>query len=211
MSEQRQLFIMVGPSGVGKNSIVRKILDSLPNIFQMPTATTRLPRPDELNGREHYFFSEQEFSQLIAQGELIEWQQVHGNLYGAMKSVLLKGFDSDNDFIADLEVLGAQTIKKLFLDNVILIFLIPPTLEDLENRIRERGSITEEEISIRLSRVRLEMSFIPKCDYLVINDNLDWATEQVKSIVLAERCRKHLNNFGIEEYLTERRSRDHEF
>lgn len=201
MIKQRQLFILVGSSGSGKNTILRNILDTLPNILQMPTATTRLPRPDESNGREHYFFSEQKFDQLIAEGELIEWQRVHGNLYGTMKSVLLKGFESNNDFIADVEVLGAQTTKGLFPDNVILIFILPPTLDELENRIRERGSISDNEIAIRLSRVKLEMSYILQCDYLVINDDLSLAIEQVRSIVLAERCHKQLISFDIEKYL----------
>ena len=191
---------MVGPSGSGKNTVARSILDLLSNIVQMPTATTRPCRPDEVNGREHFFFSEEEFGKLAEKGELVEWQRVHGNHYGTMKSVLEKGFLSGNDFIADLEVLGAQTIKELYPDNVILIFLIPPTLDILERRIRERGNVTDDEISIRLSRVKLEISLISKCDYLVINDELSLAIEQVKGIILAERCRKQLIDFDIEKY-----------
>ena len=200
MSKQRQLFILIGPSGSGKNTVLRNILDLLPDIVQMPTATTRSRRPNEINGREHFFFSESEFDKFVEKGELAEWQRVHGNLYGTMKSVLVKGFSSENDFIADLEVLGAQAIKELHPDNVVLIFLTPPTLDILESRIKERGQVSDDEISIRLSRVKFELGFVSKCDYLVVNDELSSAIEQVKGIILAERCRRQDVDFEIEKY-----------
>lgn len=200
-SQRRQglLFVLVGPAGAGKNEVMKRVLPRLSNLRQLPTATTRPRRPNEQHGREHLFVSRPEFQKLIENNALIEWQTVHGELYGMPRATVEEAIAGEEDLVADIDVLGATYLRSLYPDNSVLIFIQPSSLDDLKERMAKRGE-PPEEIAKRLRRVDMEMQYAPLCDYLIINEDekLDEAAEILYAIVLAERSRKALLNLRVE-------------
>jgi guanylate kinase len=181
------LFIMVGPAGAGKNTIMKRIIECNLPVRQMPTVTTRAMRPGEQEGREHFFVSIDKFNEMLAENALIEHQEVYpGSFYGTPRQQLYDLLNSGEKMIADIEVVGAFELKEAFPDNVVLIFIAPPSLEELERRIRERGNVSEEELGKRLKRAEWELSFRHRCDYQVVNDDFDLAVEEVTEIISNE-------------------------
>lgn len=191
------LFTLVGPGGVGKNALINMVLAQLDNLRQLPTATTRPIRPNEQQGREHLFVTRQEFQQMIDTGALLEWQEVHpGRFYGVPRHAIENAIIADENLIADIEVYGATILRNRYPDNVILIFVAPPSMSELLTRMQERGD-SQGEIDKRLQRVALEMPYAPTCDYMIINDNMAHAAENLKAIILAERSRSALANHRV--------------
>lgn len=200
---QRRLglvFVLVGPPGAGKNALMNAVLPRIPNLKQFPTATTRPIRPTEQQGREHLFVTHPEFQDLIDSHALIEHQTVHGELYGMPRATVEAAISDERDLIADIEVLGATYLRSLYPDNAVLIFIQPPSLQDLKDRMQTRGE-TPEEIAKRLRRVDMEMQYAPLCDYLITNARLEEASEILYAIVLAERSRRDLLNLRVERHL----------
>lgn len=191
------VFVLVGPSGVGKNTLMRLALDHVSGLRQLPTATTRPRRDDEQEGREHFFLTDEEFDQHIEENALLEWQWVHGKRYGIIRKSIEDAIRKQDDLIADIEVLGASILKKEFPNNTVLLFVSPPQLDALEDRIRKRGADTEEQIKTRLSRVGFEMKFAPQCDYLIVNDDLERATNDLLSIIFAERSQRNIRQTSV--------------
>lgn len=191
------LYVLVGPSGVGKNTLMQEALKQVANLRQLPTATTRKKRPGEQEGREHFFVSREEFQRLIEDNALLEWQNVHGELYGVVRRVIEEGLESETDLIADIEVLGASVLRQQYPDNAVLIFITPSDKTTLEERIRHRGDADEAEISRRLQRADFEIRFAPQCRYLIINDDLEQATRTLVSIIRAERSHRDLRSLSV--------------
>lgn len=185
------LFVLVGPPGVGKNAMMNAVLERVRDLRQLPTATTRPMRATEQQGREHLFVTAQEFQSMIDKDELIEWQTVHGKLYGTPRATLEKAFASEADLIADIEVLGAADLHSAYPDNTVLVFIQPPSLEELRSRMQTRGE-PQAEIEKRMQRVEMEMRYAPQCDYLITNHEVEVASEALYAIVLAERSRREL-------------------
>ncbi|MEP7289813.1 MAG: guanylate kinase [Chloroflexota bacterium] len=180
------LIVLVGPAGVGKNTIMKQVMEKLP-VRQMPTVTTRPMRPNEEEGREHYFVSLDEFRQKIADKSLVEWQEVYpGTYYGTPHYQMQAALDSGENLVADIEVLGATELKKAFPNNVVLIFIAPPDLNDLDRRLRTRGHMSEDEIAERLKRANFELKFAEKSDYRVVNDDLESSVQKVTEIINQE-------------------------
>ncbi len=195
VSQQGLIFVLVGPSGAGKNSIIREILKQVPNLRQMPTATTRALRDnDECEGREHFFQSNESFDRLIAEDRLVEWQWINLDRYGIIRAVVEEALEKDEDLIADIDMLGAVILQQTYPRNTILIFVSTINKEILIDRIRERNSEDEENIARRISRAVSEMKYAPRCDYLVVNDILEKAVEEVRGIIYAERSRRNVRN-----------------
>ncbi len=181
------LFVLVGPAGVGKNTIMKRVMDKLPVLRQLPTVTTRNIRPGEQEGREHFFRSLEEFQRIKDSNGLIEDQEVYpGMFYGTPRQQLSEALQHGEKLIADIEVVGAERIKHMFADNTVLIFVAPPTLADLETRLRTRGNMSEEEIQNRLKRATREMAFADQCGYRITNDNLEQSVEAVANIINQE-------------------------
>jgi len=188
------LFVMVGPAGAGKNAIMNEVLRQLPDLHQLPTATTRPKRDTELQGREHQFVSEAEFRQM----DLIESQPVHNHLYGTPRATVENAMRDGRDLIADIEVLGATYLHNAYPHNTVRIFVQPPSVTDLIKRMSIRGE-TQDEIDIRLQRVEMEMHYAPQCDYLITNyqDQLKQSSAILYVIVLAERSRRALEQLRL--------------
>ena len=180
------LFTIVGPPGVGKNALMSEALADQTRLKQLATATTRERRPNEQDGRERLFVTVEQFGHMIEHGDLLEWQEVHpGKLYGVPRRTVEEALATGQNLIADIDVLGATYIRSLYPQNVILIFVQPPSVDALEERMHIRGE-TEEDIQARLMRVSMEMAYLPVADYVVENDDFEQAAEQFRSIIASE-------------------------
>jgi guanylate kinase len=201
------VYVLVGPGGVGKNTLMKHAIATADNLRQLPTATTRKIRDGEQHGREHLFLQPTEFERMIAQNELLEWQEVHpGKYYGVPRASIETPLQQTHDLIADIEIAGAAILRATYPDNVVLIFIAPPgqspeaVLALLRARMTERGE-NEEEITKRLDRAQMELMFAPECDYLIINDELSQAAEMLVSVIRAERARRALANLRAQYHL----------
>ncbi|MBX3086822.1 MAG: guanylate kinase [Anaerolineae bacterium] len=175
------LFILVGPSGVGKNTIMRDVIGKIAGLRQLPTATTRAARPGESEGQQHYFVTLDQFEQMKSNGDLLESQEVHpGKWYGVPRHQTQQALETGALLIADIDILGAKAVKTAFPANVVTIFIKPPTVEALRARLRERG---EADLEDRFQRAEMELSLIGECDHVVVNDILERATQEVADII----------------------------
>ncbi len=185
------LFVLCGPSGVGKNAMMQGTLAALSTLSQMPTATTRAIRPTEQEGREHFFVSSEAFQQMNADGALVEFQEVYpGRFYGTPRQQIDDALHEGKLLIADIDVIGASKLKAAFGENLILIFVAPPSLATLEARLRERGNMDEAEIQTRLARAPLELEYAQYCDYRIVNVDLAQSAAAAIAIVRTEAERR---------------------
>ncbi len=164
------MFILSGPAGVGKNTIIRGVLSAMPHLKQLPTATTRLPRADEQEGRDHEFLSEAEFRRRILEKALIEWQIIHdASVYGVPRATIQDAIRKGQALIADVDVLGAMQLKQEFGDQVVLVFVEASDKNLLASRMRKRSEVSDEELNTRLRRVEFEHEFAEDYDYVIVN------------------------------------------
>ena len=181
------LIIMSGPSGVGKGTIREKLMeDKTLNLFYSVSMTTRSPRPGEVNGREYYFVSKEEFQKNINNGNLLEWAEFVGNRYGTPKDKVEKMRDEGKNVLLEIDVKGtSQVLSKLDRNDVISVFIAPPSLEELEARIRGRSTETDDVIKNRLAQAGRELAQKDQYRFVVINDDLDQAVEDFRKIILS--------------------------
>ncbi len=189
--KQGLLFVVSAPSGAGKTSLCKAVTASLENLTHSVSYSTRKPRNGEIDGRDYYFVSQERFQEMIRAGDFAEWAEVHSNLYGTSRRVLDDVISKGVDVVLDIDTQGAKQIKKKF-DTAVFIFIMPPSLDILEERLRNRKSDQEEEIRRRMSRAREEIKDYGMYDYIVVNRDFDRALAELHSIVVAERCRTRL-------------------
>jgi guanylate kinase len=182
------LVVISAPSGTGKTTLTHMLLKEFPNMEFSVSYTTRPPRPGEVNGKDYFFVDRETFERMIEEGDFLEWAEVYGNLYGTSKSQVLKALNEGKDIILDIDTQGALQVKKNF-PEAVLIFVLPPSLSELERRLRRRGTDDEETIERRLKVAREEIRRAPLYDYIVVNDVLEVAFENLKSIIRAEKCK----------------------
>ena len=182
------LFVVSAPSGAGKTTLCRETRQRLPDLAYSVSYTTRSPRLGEKDGADFCFVSAPEFQALRARGEFAEWAQVHGNLYGTRASVLEGALQSGQDILLDIDTQGAAQLRKRY-PEAVLIFIVAPSMSELEQRLRERRSDAEKEIARRLDRAREEIATWRSYDYLVVNRDVDDAVNQLTAIIVAERAR----------------------
>jgi len=184
------LIVLSGPSGVGKDTVLATIKELKRPFHYVVTATTRPRRAREKNGVDYHFLSQEEFQQMIDGGQLLEWARVYGNYYGVPKDEIARGLAKGMDVIVKVDVQGAATIKKL-LPQAVFIFLLPPSMEELEKRLRQRSSESGADLALRLGRAKEEMESLPLFDYIVTSrqDELKAVVGQIDAIVAAEKCR----------------------
>ncbi len=185
------LFVVSAPSGAGKTTLCRAVTDAQENVRHSISYTTRKPRPGELDGRDYYFVTEDRFREMIGAGDFAEWAEVHSNFYGTSRRVL-DGMRSEGiDIILDIDTQGAKQIKTKY-DQAVFIFVMPPSLEVLEERLRNRRSDHENEIKKRMLRARDEIRDYIMYDYVIVNRDFDRALVELRSIITAERSRTRL-------------------
>ncbi|UCC66182.1 MAG: guanylate kinase [Deltaproteobacteria bacterium] len=181
------LFVVSAPSGGGKSTLLRKVISQLPGVSISISYTTRPPRSEERDGVDYFFVSHREFIDMVSDGKFIEWAEVHGYLYGTPRANLEKLMQGE-DLILEIDTQGARKIRQEF-RNGVLIFILSPSLEVLGERLRARGGDTEEAIQARLQYARKELDQVAWYDYIVINREIEEATKELTSIIIAERCK----------------------
>jgi guanylate kinase len=186
---QGTLFVVSSPSGGGKGTIIRHVLDVVPNLSYSVSFTTRAPRQNELNGREYFFVSRQVFDEMVEVGEFLEWACVHGNFYGTAKRQIAEETASGIDIVLEVDVQGAASVRQLLLLDSVSIFILPPSYEVLRQRLIARGTDTPEELEVRLRNAPDELRQYSSFDYVIINDEVERAAAQLASIIYAERAR----------------------
>ena len=183
------IFIISAPSGTGKTTLVREVIQQLPGLQFSVSFTTRLPRPNEKEGEDYHFVSHSFFQKMVKKKEFLEWAEVLGNRYGTPRPDLKKLKSEGIDFILDIDTQGAKKVMKE-IDQPVLIYLLPPSLKILRERLINRGVDSLEMVKFRLSNARRDMEEAYGYHYVIINDSIEDAIEKLKSIIIAERCRR---------------------
>ena len=183
-----RLFVISAPSGAGKTTIVEALRQRFKDLAYSISHTTRLPRRGEVDGKDYHFLTRAAFKEMVAGKCFVEWAEVYGNLYGTNFSTLEKKISSGSDILLDLDIQGGENIRNHF-KNSVLIFLLPPSLKTLENRLKKRGTDSEEVIDRRMGEAVSDIRNCSWYDYLIINDDLETAIRETVSIILSERCR----------------------
>lgn len=180
-----KLIVVTGPSGVGKGTLLRTLLQRHPELYFSISATTRQPRPGEIDGQHYYFVSRDKFEQMVAADELLEWTEYAGNYYGTPRLQVQQQVQQGRLVILEIEVVGARKINQTF-PTALRIFILPPSLAELERRIRERGQDSEEAIARRLTRAEAEIAAADEFDVQMVNDDLETALVRLESIIFAQ-------------------------
>ncbi|MBI3988474.1 MAG: guanylate kinase [candidate division NC10 bacterium] len=188
MSRERLLVVVSAPSGAGKTSLCERTAAELPDLVHAVSFTTRPPRPHERDGRDYYFVDQQTFQRMIDKGEFFEWAEVHGHLYGTARSELEKHLAEGKDVALDIDTQGAKQMKRIFPQGVF-IFIVPPSLKMLEERLRRRKTDSEAEIRRRLKKALEEIRYYKEYQYVIVNDTFKRAVSEMKAIITAERCK----------------------
>lgn len=186
------LLVVSGPAGVGKGTLVKSLLADGEDIALSVSATTRMPRPGEVDGVHYHFTERQAFESMIRNGELLEWVEYCGNYYGTPSSPVRRQIQEGKVVLLEIEVEGALNIRDQFPDS-LLVFVVPPDLAELEARLRGRGTEPPEVIQKRLARAQEEFSYLPQYDYFVVNDKVQTATAALRGIIDTERLRTGRN------------------
>ncbi len=194
------MLILSSPSGAGKSTLSRLLLEREPDMAMSVSVTTRPPRPGEVDGEHYHFITREEFEKLRDEGGLLEWAEVFGNFYGSPRAPVEKALAEGRDVLFDVDWQGAQQITQATgEDDIVRVFIMPPSAEELHDRLRRRAQDPEEVIARRMAQAASEISHWPEYDYVIINDDLQKADEELASIVRAERLKRHrrtgLHNF----------------
>ena len=180
-----RLIIISGPSGAGKGTLVDHLVARVPRLWVSVSATTRDPRPGEVNGEDYFFITRDEFDRRIAEGDFLEWAEVHGNRYGTLRSTVERRLAEGTDVILEIDPQGAMQVKEL-MPEAVLVFIIAPSMEELERRIRNRGAETEEQVRTRLATAVRELALVGTYDHVVENDDVALATAKLEEIVASQ-------------------------
>ena len=182
------LFVVSAPSGAGKTTLCREARLVIPDLAYSVSATTRAPRPGEVNGVDFRFVTEREFRTMLQRRELAEWATVHGNLYGTPSKPLETALAAGKDVLLDIDTQGAAQLRQRY-PEAVLVFIVAPSIAELEQRLRERGADGERDIARRLARAREEIKLWRTYDYLIVNRDVKEAMDQLLAVIQAERCR----------------------
>lgn len=203
MEKQGLLIVVSGPSGTGKGTVCKELLKQHQEISYSISATTRVPRDGEVNGVNYYFHDKKSFEDMIKKGELLEWAQVYGNYYGTPLKPIKEKLAEGKDILLEIDTQGAMNVKEKFPEG-IYIYLLPPSLKELESRIRGRGSETEESLAGRLGAACAELEIGRQYSYVVVNEDVSAAADDIAAILRSEHCSINRNQYRIDELLKEK-------
>ena len=178
------LIVVSAPSGAGKTTIVKAILAKYPSMLFSVSATTRPKRDIEVDGKDYFFLQRADFERRIAAGELVEWEEIYGNLYGTLKAEVDKALTTGRTMLFDIDVKGGLSIKRLYPHDSVIIFIKPPSIEVLRDRLRNRKTEDDATFKRRMERVAMELGMASQFDYQVVNDNLEQAIAEVDKLVI---------------------------
>jgi len=181
------IFVLSAPSGTGKSTLAQRLVREVPDLIFSVSFTTRNPRNGEVDGQDYFFVSNATFDRMVAEDGFVEWVEVYGNRYGTGKAWIQEKLMAGVDILLDIETIGAGNVREAIPD-AVMIFLLPPSADELSHRIRSRGKDSEEQIRLRLQYARHEMEQFEHYDYLVVNDDLERALRRMESVILASRC-----------------------
>lgn len=188
MAERGSLIILSGPSGAGKSTVVAKAMEGRSDICFSVSVTTRNPRPGEVDGVNYFFINRERYDEMVANGELLEHAVYVNNGYGTPRKYVEEKLDAGMNVILDIEIQGARQVKEK-MPEAIKIFFVPPTLEELERRLKGRGTETDEVIAGRMARARQEYAEADFYDYIIVNNDIDTAAAELSAILTAEKCK----------------------
>jgi guanylate kinase len=189
MRRKNNIFIISAPSGSGKSTLIQLLLTQNQQLFFSISHTTRPPRPGEMDGNEYFFLAEEAFKKMIQAEEFIEWAQVHGYYYGTSRQMLKKAEAGGSDLVLDIDVQGAENVKRL-LPEATSIFILPPSFQVLQERLQRRQKDTEAQITRRMENAKREIRYSEQYDYIIINHDLHAAFEDLNSIIRSRSCRR---------------------
>jgi guanylate kinase len=190
------MLVLSSPSGAGKTTLSRRLLQSDPGIVMSVSATTRAPRPNEVEGSDYFFVSEEQFKARIAADDFLEHALVFGNHYGTPRSAVMQALAGGRDVLFDIDWQGTQQLRQQARDDVVSIFVLPPSKEELERRLRLRAQDSEDVVAKRMAKANDEISHWAEYDYIIVNDDASRAQAQLESILAAERLRR-IRQVGI--------------
>lgn len=190
MQRRGLLIILSSPSGAGKSTLSKRLMAWDPTLRFSVSATTRTPRPGEVDGRDYYFKDRAAFEAMVASGQMLEHAEVFGNLYGSPRAPVEAAMAAGRDTLFDIDWQGGQQITQAMGGDVVSIFILPPSIEELERRLRSRGQDTDEVIRGRMAKSEAEISHWAEYQYVLVNENIDRAEADLKTIVQAERMRR---------------------
>jgi guanylate kinase len=179
----KQLIVISAPSGAGKTTVARHLLQRFPQLRFSVSATTRPKRPGEVDGRDYFFWSREQFEQAIARGELVEYEEIFGHLYGTLRSQVEQALGAGEFLLFDIDVKGALALRRAYPEQTFLIYVAPPSIEELERRLRQRGTESEEQIRRRLERAAMELQFQDHFDVVIRNEQLEQTLARAEQIV----------------------------
>jgi len=182
------LFVVSSPSGGGKGTLIQRVLNKVPNLSYSVSFTTRAPRSGEVNGHEYFFVTPEQFEEMVAADEFLEWAHVHCKLYGTARKQVAREVGEGRDIILEVDVQGAASVRQLMADSVS-VFILPPSFEVLKTRLTARGTDSPEELDVRLRNAPVELKDYSAFQYVIINDDAELAANQLAAIVFAERAR----------------------
>jgi guanylate kinase len=202
VSRRGLLFVMSSPSGAGKTTLSRKLLEADSNISLSVSVTTRKPRPGEVDGKDYHFISVAKFNDMVDKGELLEWATVFGNSYGTPKKPVEEALHVGRDVLFDIDWQGTQQMAQALPEDLVRLFILPPTPDALRTRLINRAQDSSAVIAKRMAEAAHEISHWPEYDYVIVNDSVNAAHEQVMSILIAERLRRR-RQLGLTEFVRE--------
>ncbi len=182
------ILVISAPSGVGKTTLCKRLLQVSSSFISSVSFTTRRPRRNEIEGVDYYFVSQKEFQKMIEKRRFIEWTEVHGRLYGTSANLLDQAIKEEKDVLLEVDVKGGAKIKKNY-PQAVLIFLLPPSWQELGKRLTNRKTEDKEKVAQRIKRAKREIEYAPHYDYFIVNDDINRALEDLLAIIQAERCR----------------------